>query len=1146
LNILVIRHNCCGNLLRWSSWLTFFFAAHLALALNPAKSVYQYNCRSWVRQNGLPANGVYAIRQTADGYLWLGTSRGLVRFDGEEFKLFDMTHTPGIRSTIITSIANSRNGGLWFGLERGSFGHFDGHEFTLFGRDEWGGRSLLVQSVLETQNGEVWIAAERLAARLAQTNHWEPVLADAGSARYDVTAMCQDSRGRVWLGTSQRGVYYWQNGVLTKFPDPKLDEFNIRSLVEDQKGQIWIGTEWGLFRYDTNFQKQPFPHPWYETKALLVDREGVVWAGTSGGGLCRILNDTNLVQLRKADGLSDDFVSALIEDQEGSLWVGTRNGLSQISDVKIPTFGKSEGLTADVNVGLFPSQQGGLWVATGKGFTYFDGSAHPSPASAGLRNSYVMQVLEARNGDLYVVTGAKDVEIVSDGNVVARHPNHNWPSAMAEDDRGVVMAVGGELYRVDTNSCARYEFKDGRAPPIHWVDAMITARDGSIWIAADVGICHLSQGTFRLWSQAEGLPNSKVLWVCEDDDGIIWAGLETGMARLKDGRIRLITRENGLFDNINRTIIADDHGSLWVDSSRGFYSVSRQSLNEFAEGKTDRVDCVGYDGLDAIKSSEKYQQQRSGCRTADGRIWFPTAQGIVMIDPTNITANPVPPNVHIHQVRAGGRELGRADDVILPPGEGNLEFHYAGLSYIAPLKIQYRYRLEGYEKDWVDAGTRRAAFYTNLKPGRYAFQVQACNEDGVWSTRSAYFAVELKPHYYQTTWFYLLSGLLVCAGLAGVYQWRVRWFRQKQAALQHARDLLEAKVAERTAALARSNLSLIGEVEERVKAQTELESRKATLEKEIEERKRMELEVERVHRQLVDASRLAGQAEVASSVLHNVGNVLNSINVSTSLVNERLENMPLGNLAKAAHLLHEHAADLGSFLSTHEKGRRLPAYLEQLAEHLGREQREVMAELKELTGNVEHIKEIVAMQQSYTRAFGMVEQVAISDLVDSVLRMSEGAYRRDAIQVVRDYDAVPAVLADKHKLLQILVNVIQNARNACEDRGRPDKTVTVRIKRSGRDRIFVAVTDNGVGIAPENLTRIFAHGFTTRKAGHGFGLHSAALAAKQMGGTLTARSEGLGQGATFYLELPLHPTAEQPMEIPTAAADESLTGDTSP
>jgi ligand-binding sensor domain-containing protein/signal transduction histidine kinase len=1144
LNILVIRHNCCGNLLRWSSRLIFFFVACPLLALNPAKSVYQYNCRSWVRQNGLPANGVYAIRQTADGYLWLGTSRGLVRFDGEEFKLFDMTHTPGIRSTIITSIANSRNGGLWFGLERGSFGHFDGHNFSLFGRDEWGGRSLLVQSVMETPGGDVWIAAERLAARLARTNRWEPILADTGSSRYDVTAMCQDSRGRVWLGTSQRGVFYWDHGVLTKFPDPRLDEFNIRSLVEDRKGQIWIGTEWGLFRYDSHFQRQPFPHPWYETKALLVDREGVVWAGTSGGGLCRILQDTNLIQLRKIDGLADDFVGALMEDQEGSLWVGTRNGLSQISDVKIPTFGKNEGLTADLNVGVFPSREGGLWVATGGGFTYFDGVAHPAAASADLRNRYVMQILESRNRDLYVVTGAKDVEIVSGNKVVARHANANWPSAMAEDDQGVVMAVSGGLYRVDAKACVPYPFKDGRRPPINWIEAMMTARDGSIWIAADVGICHLSQGTFRLWSQDQGLPNCKVLWVCEDEEGIVWAGLETGLARLKDGRIRVITRDQGLFDNINRTIIPDGRGLLWIDSSRGFYSVSRKSLNDFAEGRSDHVECVGYDGLDAIKSSEKYQQQRSGCRTADGRIWFPTAQGIAMINPTNLAANPIPPNVHIHQVVANAREQSLTGNVVVPPGEGNLEFHYAGLSYIAPLKIQYRYRLEGYEKDWVDAGTRRAAFYTNLKPGRYAFQVQACNEDGVWSTRGAYFAVELKPHYYQTAWFYLLSGLAAAAGLAGAYQARVRRYREKQAALQQARDLLEAKVAERTAALASANASLTQEVDERVKAQTELEKRKATLEREIEERKRMEQEVERIHRQLVDASRLAGQAEVASSVLHNVGNVLNSINVSTSLVNERLENLPLGNLAKAARLLREHAADAGRFLTTHEKGRKLPAYLEQLAEHLALEQRDLLAELKELAGNVDHIKEIVATQQSYTRAFGMVESVALSELVESVLRLSEGAYQQNAIRVVREYETIPRVLVDKHKLLQILVNVIQNAGNACEDAGRPDNTVTVRIQRSNPGRVVIAVADNGVGIAAENLTRIFAHGFTTRKEGHGFGLHSAALAARQMGGSLMARSDGLGRGATFVLELPLRPDAEVSSAAPAAAATQAASGST--
>jgi ligand-binding sensor domain-containing protein/signal transduction histidine kinase len=1127
-----VDRNRKRNQLAWISTAIYFLASFSVSALNPNKSLFQYNCRSWARQNGLPANGVLAICQTPDGYLWLGTPRGLARFDGSEFKLFDMAHLPQVKSTIFTSLANARGGGLWFGLERGSFGRFDGRDFSLMGKSAWGGESLLVQSVLETKDGQLWIAAETMAARLnVKSNDFQFILnSSEGPDRYNVSAMCQDSRGRVWLGTAERGLYYWESGTLKKFPDAKLDELNIRSVVEDKQGQIWVGTERGLLCYDSNFKKQtPIPFPWYETRVLLVDRQGVLWIGTSSGGLCRYFNGA-LSQLRKTDGLADDFVSALAEDNEGSLWVGTRNGLSQINDVKIPTFGKQEGFTADVDVGVYPSSKGGFWVATGEGFIYYDGYAHSYSNNVGLANSYLLRVFEAKNGDLYLVNGSRDVEVFSDGKVVARYPNSAWPTAMAEDAQSVVASVSGDLYRVGTNFFKPYTFASGDKPPMNWIHSMSSSRDGSIWVAGDTGICRVNGETFKLWTTKDGLPNSKVIWVCEDADGILWAGLETGLARLKDGKIRIITQEDGLFDNIINAIVADDHGQLWMDSGRGFFSVSRKDLNDFADGKVSHVKSTGYDGLDAIKSSEKYQQKPSGCKTPDGKIWFPTAQGVIMIDPTNIVANAVPPIVHIHQVLANGEELDSKKNASVPPGKGNIEFHYAGLSYIAPMKIQYRYQLRGFDKDWVDAGTRRAAFYTNLKPGDYEFEVQACIEDGVWNGAGAQFAVTLLPHYYQTVWFYLLCGVSVCAVLGTIYSWRTAHLRHKQVALQKSRDLLEMKVAERTAALAEANGSLKSEVEKRelevqrrIKTQAELENRKLELENEIEERERMQLEIERIHKQLVDASRTAGQAEVASSVLHNVGNVLNSVNVSTNLIKDHLRGLRSSNLEKAAHMIEQNSNNLGSFFSTDAKGRQLPNYLIELSRHLRQEQDYLLGEVNGLVHNVEHINEIVAMQQNYAKVSGVLEIVDASELLENALKMNSGALQRHSVNVVREYEDVQPLTVDKHRMLQILVNVIRNAKYACDEGGQPEKIITVRIKRNGNDRVRIEIADTGIGIAPENLTRIFSHGFTTRKEGHGFGLHSAALAAKEMAGTLTVHSDGLGKGASFTLDLPIKP-----------------------
>jgi signal transduction histidine kinase len=283
--------------------------------------------------------------------------------------------------------------------------------------------------------------------------------------------------------------------------------------------------------------------------------------------------------------------------------------------------------------------------------------------------------------------------------------------------------------------------------------------------------------------------------------------------------------------------------------------------------------------------------------------------------------------------------------------------------------------------------------------------------------------------------------------------------------------------------------------------------------------KAAEAKLEALHRQLVDASRQAGMAEVATSVLHNVGNVLNSINVAATLVDERVRKSRVADLNRLVKLLSDHSGDLGAFLTADPRGQKVPEFLGQLADRLAAEQALVLTELASLRKNVEHIKEIVAMQQSYAKVSGVIERIEIAELAEDTLRMNAAAFARHDVRVVREYSPVPPINTDKHKVLQILINLVRNAKYACDESGRSDKQVTVRVN-NGDDRVRISVIDNGVGIPPENLTRIFHHGFTTRKDGHGFGLHSGALAAKELGGTLTAQSDGPGKGATFALELP--------------------------
>ncbi|WNG51391.1 PAS domain-containing protein [Archangium minus] len=295
--------------------------------------------------------------------------------------------------------------------------------------------------------------------------------------------------------------------------------------------------------------------------------------------------------------------------------------------------------------------------------------------------------------------------------------------------------------------------------------------------------------------------------------------------------------------------------------------------------------------------------------------------------------------------------------------------------------------------------------------------------------------------------------------------------------------------------------------------------------RDITERKAAEARLSELHRGLVDASRLAGMAEVATGVLHNVGNTLNSVNVSANLLGERLRGMRVAGLEKGVRLLREHEADPGTFLTSDPRGRTLPAYLESATAQLVKERDAILAELRTLSDGVEHIRTVVGMQQQYARFSGVVEKVSLPELLDGALRLQATAFQRLHIEVRREYAAVPPVWVDRHKLFQILLNLLSNARHAMQESGRADPCLTIRVEPGGEGRLRISVVDNGVGIAPENLPRLFTHGFTTKKDGHGFGLHTSALAAEELGGVLSCESPGRGQGATFTLELPLQTLA---------------------
>ena len=1241
----------------------------ILFALDPTRSLFQYNCQNWNRQNGMPVGGVNAVTQTKDGYLWLGTGNGLVRFDGDEFVLVPVPKGPQFSGAAISCLAAAKAGGLWFGVAGGAFGHYDSGGFRASHSESWANSGLTILGVCEARDGALWLGGGFGAARVIEGDTNQTVELTEVS---DCLSVFEDSHGRIWLGTTSKGVLLWQGGKLTHFPDESLNSCRVFAIAEDIQGQIWIGTDKGLRAYDMRFQPLAIPNLETEVRCLLADRQGMVWIGTRERGLARFQNN-GYAFFAKADGLADDFVLCLFEDQEGSIWAGTRSGLSQLSDLKFPNYSAGEGVLGGTCHSVAPSRNGGLWIATDRGVSWFDGqNAENYTTNSGLAFPYIKRVLETCNGDVYLINGRRDIEMICGGEVVGHRTNDNWPVGLTEDARGPVVSIGGELFRLDAFELKPYTYATNPAPSFYWILNLLTARDGAVWVASANGVFRLDQGNYRQWSIAQGIPNPRINCLAEDADRAIWAGTPSGLVRIKEGRVCFACCDHGLPDHNINSIVPDDYGSLWVQSSRGIFRLNRRQFDEFAEGRRSRLECDIYDGMESVKTTDVGQLESSGCRTADGRIWFPSPRGAIMIDPGLLCSNTVVPPVHLQQVRANGVEILNPNHPRLRPGYGELEFAYTALSFINPQKVQFRYQLEGYDPAWIDAGQRRSVVYGNLKPGRYTFRVQACNADGIWNRAGDSVQVELPPRYFQTAWFRVVCGLAGLAALAGLYLWRVRHLGNRQRQLQQINERLESRVRGRTADLAHANEALREEVQAHKQAEAQLKAvilqreqaetaladqrnmlrtlidhlpdnvfvkdldsrvvinnlaharalgfesplaaagksdldcfpepiaRKfiedeqkllesgepfngeessvnlltgetkwfqttkvplrnqegrviglAGINRDITERKEWEARLEDMHKQLVETSRQAGMAEVATGVLHNVGNVLNSVNVSVAVVAEKIRNSRCGGLGRIAALLREHQADLAEFLGPQGKGRQVTEYIEQLSVQLAAEQAALQDEINSLGRNVEHIKGIVAMQQAFARVSGVQEIVGIVELVEDALRMQESALQRHGIRIVRDFSEVPSATLDRHKALQILMNLLTNARHACEGNPADRREIVVRLPGPGRefqaevggDRVRVIVSDNGVGIAPGNLTRIFTHGFTTRKNGHGFGLHSGANAAKEMGGELTVFSEGEGKGATFTFEFPLEPRQKtvEPSDCPTMVGEETLT-----
>ncbi|MEJ7578247.1 MAG: two-component regulator propeller domain-containing protein [Pyrinomonadaceae bacterium] len=777
--------------------LAFLCLAHPASALDPGKTITQYMHDVWTTEEGLPQNSVVAITQTRDGYLWFGSSEeGLARFDGVTFTLFNRDNTKGMSSNNMSALFEDNEGALWVGTSAAGLLRMKDGEFTAFTREaglaadvitsiaqEKDGSLLVgtsaglsrfrdgrfstiarkdrlpddvVMNVLRDRRDEsIWVATRGGLAHLKDDQIKTYTTRD-GLSHDQVTRIHQDRSGGLWLGTMKGLTYFKDNNFIRYGAGEGLVGEVVIAIREDADGNVWIGTsEGGLQRFRdgkfTIFAPADAPAKNNAVVAIYEDREGSLWFGTPSDGLHR-LRDAKFTAYTPADGLSDDFIKTFYETRNGDFLIGTRKGLDQFKDGKFSRFPVPGALPANFIFALLEDRQGRLWTGTTNGFSVLEGGK--------LRNYTTYNGL-----------------------------SYSTVSAFYEDHAGDLwFGLAGGLGRLSGEDVTGYGKSKGFAGSL--VLALHGDREGNLWIGSYYGgLSRFRDGEFTNYGAQEGVPSKSVASIYEDREGTLWIGtFDSGLIRLRDGKFTIFTQKDGLYDSKVFGVTEDDAGNFWMSSNKGIFRAPRHEFEEFAEGKRSRINCVAYGTADGMKNREC---NGGGYRARDGRIWFPTVKGAVVIDPSRVEINEVPPPVHIESVTADSEVANTGGRAEFAPGKARFEFHYAGLSFVAPERVHYKYKLEGLDRDWTDAGARRTAYYTNIPPGDYKFRVIAANNDGVWNEQGAAFDFRLRPYFYQTRWFYLLCVLLLASLALGAYLLRV-------ARLKRQRRRLVGMVEERT------------------------------------------------------------------------------------------------------------------------------------------------------------------------------------------------------------------------------------------------------------------------------------------------------------------------------------------------------------
>jgi ligand-binding sensor domain-containing protein/signal transduction histidine kinase len=764
--------------------LLLLWACVPSFALDPDRALTQYVHRIWQAPQGLPDATVTSILQTHDGYLWLGTEAGLVRFDGVRFSEMDNVAQTPLKGAWVRNILEDREHNLWVGTNDAGLIRFENGTATQYLQKDEPQRTT-VQCLVQDRNENIWACTSTGLARLSQGKLTIFGMSQ-GLPTNNIRTACEAGDGTLWVGGDGNRLSSWNGSSFTVHSLDSLPEYgSVRSLLCSNDGVVWIGTSNGLIRFAKGHEqlltvKDGLADDWIYS--LMEGRDNTLWIGTKNG-FSRFRNG-KFESYRTEDGLSQSTVYSLYEDREGSLWAGTKHGLNQFLEGRTIPYTMSEGLPTNSVGPVLQDRAGTVWVGTiGAGLCRFADGRRLTVMTTkqGLAGNDIYALAEDADGDLWVGTNA-GLNRLRNGSV-----DQTYTTAQglpADRIQFLFRDHGGALW-IGTRAGLTM-FMNGRftrPKDASRLSAVAGGEDGAghVLAATEAGLRIYQDSAFREFSPAD-TPVREVDTFYVDQDGLLWMGtLGAGLRLLKDGKVFSYFMRDGLFDNEIYGIAGDSQDRLWMASSKGIFSVKRNDLRKFARGEIQKFASTPYSPLDGLRTIEcKSGVQPAVWKMRDGTLWFATIRGLLVIDPAKLQRNAPPPPVVIEDVTVNSWKEDPAQIGAAPPGRKDLEFRYTALSFLAPAAIRFRYKLEGYDTNWTDASTRRTAYYTNLPPGQsFRFRVTACNADGLCNEAGSVVAFSLAPYYYQRAWFFPLCGaLLVFMAWLG-WHLRVRTLRQQ-------------------------------------------------------------------------------------------------------------------------------------------------------------------------------------------------------------------------------------------------------------------------------------------------------------------------------------------------------------------------------